>query len=380
MPPAERDSFLDTLRGFALLGILWANLLFFKALNVLDPTPDPAALADPRDRAGYALTLALATGKFYPLFAFLFGMGLALMTHRLAARGLSPKPALRRRLFFLGLMGLLHGLLLWPGDVLLAYALAGGMGLRFLGRPPGTLLGWGTGLLLLAGLLVNLPLREEEIREVRALAQGFQEAHAKGFTPWPLRLEEWTLALLGNLFALPMVLGLLLLGMAAVGAGVLEALPHLQGILRALVLFLLPPALLAHGLLAWQAAEAVARGELGEAYLWQGFLLFAGPFLSLGYAALLALLWLRFPPLRQALRPVARAGRMSLSLYLLQSVLGTGLFYGFGLGLHGEVGYALLPPLALGLWGLQVALAHLWLGRFSQGPLEWLWRRLAYGG
>lgn len=380
MPLPERDPFLDTLRGFALLGILWANLLFFQALNVLDPTPEPTALADPWDRAGYALTLALATGKFYPLFAFLFGAGLALMARRLAARGLSPGPPLRRRLLLLGLIGLLHGLFLWPGDVLLPYALAGGVGLLFLGRSPGTLLRWGVGFLLLAGLLVSLPPGEEGVREVRALAQGFQEAHAAGFAPWPLRLGEWTLALLGNLLAFPMVLGLLLLGMAAVGAGLPGALPRWQGILRPLASFLLPLALLVHGLLAWRTAEALAAGRLGEAYFGQGLLLAAGPFLSLGYAALLALLWLRLPPLQQALRPVAQAGRMSLSLYLLQSLLGTGLFYGFGLGLHREVGYALIPVLALGLWGLQVALAHLWLLRFPQGPLEWLWRRLAYGG
>lgn len=162
--------------------------------------------------------------------------------------------------------------------------------------------------------------------------------------------------------------------MAAVGAGLPGGLPRLGRVLGGLA-SLLPPLLLLHGFLAWRAAGAAAGGRLGEAHLWGGLLLVAGPFLALGYAALLGSLWLRLPSPARTLLPLVRAGRMSLSLYLLQTLVGLALFRGGG----PEPGYALLPPLALGIWLLQVLLAHLWLGRFPQGPLEGLWRRLAYG-
>jgi uncharacterized protein len=77
--------------------------------------------------------------------------------------------------------------------------------------------------------------------------------------------------------------------------------------------------------------------------------------------------------------PVARTGRLSLTVYLLQTVLATALAYHWGLGLFGRVDPAGQFLLAVGIWLLLVGFSHCWLARFKAGPLESLWRRLAYG-
>jgi uncharacterized protein len=103
-----------------------------------------------------------------------------------------------------------------------------------------------------------------------------------------------------------------------------------------------------------------------------------GPLLSLGYASGLALLSTR-ARWRGVLRPVGAAGRMALSNYLLQSLLCTTLFYGYGFGLLGQLGPAGGALLALAVWAASLAWSTLWLRRFSYGPAEWLWRTLTYG-
>ena len=83
---------------------------------------------------------------------------------------------------------------------------------------------------------------------------------------------------------------------------------------------------------------------------------------------------------RRRLQPMATAGRMPLTNYLMQSLIATTLFYGWGFGLWGKVGNALDLVLAIGIFFLvQVPLSKWWLARHELGPMEWLWRRLTYG-
>jgi uncharacterized protein len=121
----ERIHALDALRGIALLGILMVNMAFFKRLSTLDFFPRAESLAQPIDQTAFLLIQALFTAKFYPIFAFLFGLGFALQRERLQARGVNPTGIMMRRLLTLLAIGALHGLFIWTGDVLLIYALCG---------------------------------------------------------------------------------------------------------------------------------------------------------------------------------------------------------------------------------------------------------------
>ena len=102
-----------------------------------------------------------------------------------------------------------------------------------------------------------------------------------------------------------------------------------------------------------------------------------GPLLCFAYASGLALL-VAGQPWRQRLAPLGAAGRMALTNYLLQSLVCTTLFYGYGVGLLGRLGAAAGLALALALWAAQLGLSVLWLRHFRYGPAEWLWRSLTY--
>jgi uncharacterized protein len=104
----------------------------------------------------------------------------------------------------------------------------------------------------------------------------------------------------------------------------------------------------------------------------------AGPILSMGYAATIMLL-AQHERWRARLAPLGAAGRMALTNYLLQSLICTTIFYGYGLGLFGRIGAAAGIGLTLMIYALQIPFSVWWLRRFRFGPMEWLWRSLTYG-
>jgi uncharacterized protein len=103
-----------------------------------------------------------------------------------------------------------------------------------------------------------------------------------------------------------------------------------------------------------------------------------GPFLSVSYAVILALL-VENKKMKKWSKPLASAGRMSLTNYLLQSIIGTLIFYSYGFGLYGQVTLTTGTYLALGIFAIQVIISEIWLSKFKHGPVEKLWRLLSYG-
>jgi uncharacterized protein len=127
--------------------------------------------------------------------------------------------------------------------------------------------------------------------------------------------------------------------------------------------------------LSWQYTRLLyAEGLSNVAFVAN---VWAGIFMTLAYASTFALLMLT--PARRVLGALAPAGRMALTNYLLQSFVGTFIFYGYGLGMLGRVDEAGGLLYCVTFWLLQVALSHWWMSRFAFGPVEWLWRTLTYG-
>lgn len=102
-----------------------------------------------------------------------------------------------------------------------------------------------------------------------------------------------------------------------------------------------------------------------------------GPILAVGYTGLIVLLCL-LPVISMLLSPFAKMGRMSLTMYILQSIIGTCLFYQFGFGWYGKVSVATGVLIAVGIIIVQMIVAEIWLAKWQQGPLESLWRKLTY--
>lgn len=388
--PAERIASLDVLRGFALLGILIANMMYFA---------QPMEQSGMRnglwfgwfDRIADWLSLLFVEGKFYPLFSILFGLGFSMQMERAKSRALEPNAVYRRRLFVLMGFGLAHGILLWDGDVLFVYGLCGFALTLFRDRKPLTLMIWAAALIILPTLfyfLVGFLLlvfesnREfaEALQEDPAERYGLFRAYVTGGYGDAVihRLGELVFTNLAVLIMAPGFLGLFLIGLLAGRRRVITEAAEHRGFLTKAFRICLVLGLAGNFLGASMMYAASAGSAYGLVFLGIGVISIFGPLLTAAYMAGIALLMDRKPSL-PILRPIASAGRMALTNYLAQSLIATTLFYGYGFGLAGEVGRLGTIGIALLIFAAQVVFSTLWLRSHRYGPMEWLWRSLTYG-
>lgn len=388
---SERVLALDVLRGVAVLGILVMNVQSFALPFAAYSNPGVWTDGGRLDVAFWAFAHVFAEQKFMTLFSLLFGSGVALMLERLEARGMPAARIHYRRSFGLLLIGLAHAYLLWYGDILVSYALCA-LALYPLRRVrPKRLLVAGLVLLCVAplisqGFMVALryappeeraealaqfvPSEEDVQREVDAFRGGWREQ-------MPVRAElAATLQTFGfGVFVLWRAGGLMLIGMALYGWGVVTA-ARPPDVYRRLALwgFGLGLPLVLAGL----AVDLAYRFDFEAMWFTNGVLNYLGSAgMALGYLALVMLGCL-LRPAGALMHGLAAVGRMALTNYLLQTILGVLVFYGTGLGLFGSVGRAAQWLFVLAVWGFELALSTWWLERFRFGPFEWLWRTMTY--
>ena len=373
---SERIHAIDVVRGFALAGVLLANLMFsFRvptSRGYLPPDPD-LALAE---RAADGFVQVAIQGKAITLFSFLFGVGLAIQHERFARLG-DPRYWLARRLVVLLLVGLVHLTLVWNGDILTEYALAGLLVLPFLDASTRALLRWGIALYifyLVAPVLPFMPawpddslLRAEHADALRIYGTGTWDEIRR------YSLHEWRIFSPVYLSLFTVTPALFLFGVVTWRSGILrEPAAHRTGLRR------VAWAGFAGGLtLSWLA---FINGT-NDAATWTGFAgaTFGPAVLAAGYGAALVLAVEdhRAPRL---LRSLAAAGRMAFTNYLVQSLVFSTIFYaGFGFGLIGKVDAVSALVGGTAFFVAQVAFSRWWLARFRFGPLEWAWRSLTYG-
>lgn len=379
---------LDVLRGIAVFGILLVNIWGF-AWGTLSlrygtlPTPAPWL-----DQAAIFLVAAFAEFKFYPIFAFLFGAGFALHTRSLRQQLGSWQAAqavYQRRLRWLLLIGLLHGFLIWSGDVLSSYALGGMLILSLASARLGRVrnLAWllAGGFLLFMALLYPVSPGMTEIDTTRQLQEfaGRYAIYTEGglLAVAALRVRDYAMQMLFVIVMLPHVIVLFSLGILSVRLGWLtEPQRHRQVWRRVLAVGLglgLPFNLLAATALLQQTIDPYQTNY--NSMLFELLLYAGGPLLAAGYVAALMLAG---PALMAALaRWLAPVGRMALSNYLAQSLLGTFLLQGWGLAWGARLRPIEMLALALAIMAAQIVISRCWLARFRQGPVEALWRRLA---
>lgn len=371
----KRNVTLDFIRGVAILGILLLNITAFglpKAAYL-----NPAWYGDittHRDAWTWALLDLFAQVKFLTLFALLFGAGLQILLKR-------GQRWIQARLSLLVLLGFLHTAFFWEGDILVAWGLVGLICWRMVRDAQGIKQLFNTGILLyLMGVAMLLLLGS--IQGDGAHRAWTPDASAIQYEQlWRLNggttaIHERLSSLADSLLALGIQYGWQLAGMMLLGAALMRC-GWLQGRFSLHHYRRTGWALVAVGMLI-NLPAIIIQWQLGWDYRWCAFLLQAprdisAPFQSMGYAALAFGYW---PTLARS--PVVGAivcvGRMALTNYLLQTLICTTLFWQYGLFMK----YDRLTLLAFvpGVWAINLIVSVLWLRRFHQGPVEWLWRRL----
>lgn len=385
-----------------MLGILPANLPIF-ALPVLNE-PDVYTQLPPRwwEALAWGATRFFADQKFITLFSLLFGAGLFLQSRKCRERGLDFVAMLGRRMGALFVFGVLHAVLIWPGDVLTLYApigllvgLAAGwparrqawVGAALIALP----LVFLTCLLPVSAVSVGAGAVAPTVFAPPAAATGSLAGFLDGmFHIGPdferavyhdasfgricvMRAATWMAIMLGGgWFYGWRIAGLFLVGMACMQDGAFSKPAAHRDRLRRWLTVGLTLGVPLEAAACWLhpfGEPALARAIGGEWCQYAGSLA-----LALAYAAGAGLLAARAESLAGWLRPVAAIGRLAFSNYILQSVVCTGLFYSYGLGWYGELDRCQLWGVMLAVWTVQLGLSVWWLRRFQTGPLEAVWR------
>jgi uncharacterized protein len=370
-----------------MFGVLWSNLNDVYA---------PRAAATTFDHALVWTQQWLLESRFYALLILLFGIGFGIQLTRADALATDLRGTYYRRSAALLAIGIVHGTLIWNGDILTIYALVAFALVLF--RTASTrrilvaaVLLWFAGpfivrdVMFLSGLRFMLPGSHRNLAEIYAHGTWLQIERA--------RVGEY-LEWLGNfgLTSYVSILAAFLVGLWSMKSGYLRRVIDDPRTTRRLLAFALVLAAIGYARLKfadrlWPMRPppnppdgfpfpyfqyATARQFVLKFFSWdtEG--------MAVAYACILLLIWQR-PSGGRLLRPLAATGRMALTTYLTQSIVCTLLFYSYGLGWYGSVGYTGFFLLTLILFACQMAASTWWLARFRYGPAEWGWRTLAYG-
>ncbi|MEU7587310.1 DUF418 domain-containing protein [Micromonospora sp. NPDC049230] len=361
---------VDALRAVALLFILIVNIAFFASGYSFQLIPDPAHDSWSDHTVVWLVEMLLAM-KAYLLFSFLFGYSFTLQLDSAARRGVDFAPRFRRRLAGLFVVGILHAVLLFQGDILTTYALLGLVLLAMRGVKVGTALR--TAVLVTAGIGFVLALAATAGTQLvtdpaTALAAGQRstEALQGGLGSVIAEHVRQLPAMFGALLVQgPLALSAFLFGYAAGRRRLLTNVGGNRQLLRRVQQVGYPVGL------AGGVIFASGGGTSNLTGLTAGVL--TAPLLAAAYAATL-LQFFQTDRGRRVVAVLAPAGRMSLSNYLGQSLLCVLVFTGVGLGLAGTVAPPVVVLIALAIYGVQVALSAAWMARFRYGPMEWLLR------
>ncbi|MBP0113561.1 MULTISPECIES: DUF418 domain-containing protein [Bradyrhizobium] len=355
-PSVERIDAIDVLRGIALFGVMAINLVMEFRVSIFEQFLGPKTLASPIDQTIETILTQAIELKAFALFSLLFGAGLAIQFDRLAASK-RRTVLLLRRLAVLLMFGIIHLCLIWNGDILAEYALAGFIVLPLLFGPR-WLLAFAAvtslGLYLAmqafppAGLFPSRTMIWRDAMDANRIyaTGGFLDVLA-------FRLREIPLIASLHAFVFLRTIGLFLLGILAWRSGIVQNT-------RALFVIGLP---------------ALA---LGAGLLYRGIEPLGATLLALGYgAAILGIA--HFDRGKKLLGWAAPLGRMAFTNYIAESLIFGWIFYGYGLGLFGRLGVAEALAIGIAVYAAQALFSVWWLRRYRYGPLEWLWRSLMYG-
>lgn len=381
-----RLEIFDIIRGFAILGILIANIQSWSGYKYL-PFDDLADLPYAEyEHALHHLFRFFIDSKFYTLFSLLFGIGFYLQFHRYKDEQGPFIRAYRRRLGVLLLFGTIHGLI-WSGDILFLYAAVGSVFILFRDLSTSRLFilallfyyGW-----LLYDIIV-MAIFPEQLHYTRHAYK-----HYPDMTPEALAevmrdgtiLEVWRQNLHNLMWRyydflpsgrIAKVLAIFLLGYWLMR---IDYFRRYATSIRLFVLYLIIGTGLTYAALA--LGGSMTRWSHTPSNIAYKAIMSSGQIaLAMAYVNALSILYSR-SILRPLLTLFAPVGRMSFTDYLMQTLFGILIFYSFAGGFWGSMGLYQITLLALTIYAFQTILSIVWLKYFLFGPLEWAWRCLTY--
>lgn len=371
---SKRLMWIDATRGFAIFGIFMVNVGAFSAPYFMYGGEAEAWPGD-IDHFVQGIIDVFFQASFYPLFSLLFGFGFQIMVDRLTEKGSAVYSILFRRMLILIGFGLVHAFLIWYGDILLSYGIIGLFLLLFVKVKNSTLLVWV--ILLLGSSVTYYTMFLYDVRQYLGFvnSKGIEQAIVAYQSNslldiWSQNYLDWTYANGGisYVFLASTLLPLFLVGMFIARKRWLHDLERFQKVLKlgwvvSLVFFLsLKLGPYAFGNPIWFSYVQDNIGGTASAL----FYIF-----SFGLLA-------RSDQGMKIMRPFVHVGRMSLTNYILQSVIMFILFYGVGFALYGTISPIEGVSIVVIVYVTQVFASKWWFRHYRFGPLEWIWRGLTY--
>lgn len=388
----KRHIFLDSLRGFALLGVCLANYPEFSLYTFQSETAAATLPGASVDKVVKFLMYLFVDGKFYTLFSLLFGIGFSIIISHAAERGANGFRIFYRRMIVLTLIGCTHLMVIWSGDILLLYALLGMLLPLFRNVSD-------RNILITAGILLTIPVIIDWICEQSGIflaqypydkwweyaamygiteenfgfwlrdADSYREVHQFLIQGAWERMYEFVDG--SRYFK---VMGLFLIGFMTGRHKIYADLSAHRRLLKKVLIWGISLGLPLSLLYAYSGVNGHCWGNALHTLL---YTVSVYP-LGFAYAALLGLICIRHSDWT-IWNVFAWPGRMALTNYISQSVIGMWLFYGIGLGFGASLGLSATELVAFDVFLFQIIFSKVWMDYFRFGPLEWIWRMLTYG-
>ncbi|WP_323755422.1 DUF418 domain-containing protein [Roseivirga sp.] len=384
---------LDILRGCAVLGILLMSIQSFSMPYSAYLHPLSFENLEGLNLYAWLISHVFANGKFSAMLAMLFGAGIIMISQKARKEHMRSSKLQYRRLFVLLLIGILHAYLLWFGDLLMAFSICGLFMFAFRSKSKAYLfksgiifLVVGSGLKLMLAYSIpfwepgQFQLLESELWNPSAQEITNQISYYRG--TW----EQQMLNRVPDAFFMQTkiffsevfwkVSGLMLLGMAFYKKGVLIGKQSKKYLSKMFIygIGLGLPLVVSGVLLDFHYRWSF---ELSYFYFSQ-FNYWGGVLMAIGYCGFIVLLC-KISTRSFIAKSLSYVGRMSLSNYLMQSIICSFIFYGHGLSLYGDLDRSAQVVAVLALWVFQIVFSAIWLSYFQFGPFEWAWRSLSYG-
>jgi uncharacterized protein len=376
----------------ALSGICLANfpefaLYTFQKREVAEAMPTATL-----DGIVKYLQYVFIDGKFYSMFSILFGIGFAIILSRSLQKNKNGLTVFYRRMAALAIIGFLHLMFVWSGDILLLYALLGMLLPLFRNLSDKK-------LLFLSAALILFPIVMDALKELTGFDSAAPAIRATqyfnrkngitddNFGTWLLNAESYPDVfkfLISGAFIrirefaegnrIFKVLALFILGLYIGRNRMYANLARHRLLLKQISLYGFSVGIPLSALYAWSATDNHPLGLTGHAVL---YALSVAP-VCLAYLSAISLWYLKRPE-SGIFRLFAQPGRMALSNYVGQSVCGAVIFYGIGFGLGATMGLVYVELIAAGVFMLQIFFSCIWMRYLQFGPLEWIWRMFTYG-
>lgn len=369
----KRVDEIDIIRGFALFGVLLVNLTMIDATLFNMENIPFKTLSGMEFIAAWSIRL-LAQGKFYTIFSFLFGLGFYYFLRKESSDAVMVR--FKKRLYALLILGILHTIFVWHGDILHVYALAGFFLIKSKNENDSVLIRNMVFLFVFSTTIMVLGSQTSGSQMTLAATEAISAYEQSSyFELVSYRIQnEVPIGLVNLIVVIPKVLVLFYAGYYVGRKGWFDQLKEQQIRIRHYNV-------ISGSLFTISVIMMLILSRFNNSIAFKVTILF-DELSTLGgsvFYMTTILIMSQNRVLRGVLLPLKNFGKMALTNYLMQTIFWTIVINGYGLGYFGKIPYYAYFPLALGFIVLQILFSNIWLSKFNQGPAEKLWR-IAYRG